>query len=1183
MPAITQVSHLFAQDIHRRIEEVIKVDQTDETVLADEIAEYVVTSSIRRQQTEILEAYLEASRKPHEGTAVWVSGFFGSGKSSFAKMLGIGIADRVVAGRGAAGLLGERTGDTKAQVLLRQVSEKVPTEAVIFDVSTDRGIKSANQSITEIMYRLFLQHLGYPRELDLAELEITLEGEGRLDAFKVKYQELHAKDWDRDKGLPALAIGRASAVLHAIEPQVYNAPDSWVRGIKGRADITPSLLADRCLELLARRSPKRNLLFVVDEVGQFVARDPQKLEDLRAVVEKLGQKGRGRIWVMVTSQEQLSELISGLDQTRVELPKVKDRFPLQVHLEPSDITEVTSRRVLAKNADAQKALRSLFETWGARLGKNTEIDAPGIRKEAWGLTAGRFMDLYPLLPYQVDLIISVVSGLRTQGGAAKHVGGANRTIIKLAQQLLVHQDVNLAGQPIGVLASLDRIYDLVAGNIASDVRAKIDAIGREVDHTLAAPVAKAICLLQYAQNIPRTDRNIAATLHPRVDADSRLTEVKAALDALVAAHAVRLGEDGYRIPTPAEDDWERQRTGISPKPADSARIHAEVITGLWSPQPSHNLQGVKPFKAGLFYNNKLVVEGDIPVYVTLAEGDEEYKRLIGEWRSRSQTEKTALFWVARLDDAITRATDEVFRSTEILARKERTATSRDETNLVNEEKRRQRRHQDEVRRLVREALLRGTMFFRGNDRSPEASAADVGKACAHALAQALPQVFDRFPEAAARVVAKDLDALLTTENLRGLPPVFMQLQLVREEKGKPVFRTDAGPLSEVLARIANKASYGDPMSGRAITDELAREPFGWDFDVVRLFVACLLRAGKIEAISKGQVIDNALSLESRTTLPNNNLFRQATFRPKVGIDFTEVVKAYSAFKDVFGKEIPELEQGVVARAIKEEVGLRENDVLGQHTVLVTNALPGADVLQAALNQVRVIRSGNDDNAILTFNSCFGSLKEAIRRATELAEVLTLPRLNDLGRARTATGRLWDFLVTEPDLPAGLSTSADEAKDILRRETFFKDLPRLDALTRAIEFEYTRRFDEAVVARGSAFQDAVRLLSETSGWEDLTPDQQARVSQSLRGPAENTPSPTIPIPQIRAETEACPARLARAIEEMLAILDGQRLVRVRIATWFSGGIETAEQLDEAINAFRDECAALIGKGKKVLVQ
>jgi hypothetical protein len=220
------IKELFAGDIYRRIEEVIKVDQADEQIIRDELDEYVVTDAIRNHYAGILRRYWETPNKPHEGIAVWVSGFFGSGKSSFAKMLGLALENRKVVGENAGEIFGRRTGDNELQVLLQQISEHIPTDAVIFDVSTDRGIKSGNQALTEIMYRLFLQSLGYAGDLDLAELEITLEQKGELDAFQQTYRELFEQEWDENKDLIAFSLGEASAVMHRLYPTRYAAEDT---------------------------------------------------------------------------------------------------------------------------------------------------------------------------------------------------------------------------------------------------------------------------------------------------------------------------------------------------------------------------------------------------------------------------------------------------------------------------------------------------------------------------------------------------------------------------------------------------------------------------------------------------------------------------------------------------------------------------------------------------------------------------------------------------------------------------------------------------------------------------------------------------------------------------------------------------------------------------------------------
>ena len=1178
--ATTTIGDLFAHDVHRNIEEVIKVDQTDEQIIHDELSEYVLTDSIRSHFTEILERYWETPRKPHEGIGVWISGFFGSGKSSFAKYLGLALENRSVLGVGAAELLGRRSGNAKLHVLLTSIAEQIPTDAVIFDVSTDRGIRTGNQTMTEIVYRQLLERLGYARDLDLSELEITLEEQGRLVGFEAKFREVFAKDWNAEKGKVALAVQQASRVMHELDPSTYATADSWRESAMRRADVSANALADRCGELMKRRRPGSQPDLRRGR-GRAV-RGARRSKDARpsGLVQALGRAGRGKFWLIVTSQEKLNELVGGLDDTRVELARLMDRFPLQVHLEPSDISEVTGRRVLAKNADAERTLRELFGQHRGRLTENTRISAD-IRLP--DLSTESFADLYPLLPYQIDLIISVVSGLRTAGGASKHVGGANRTVIKLAQQLLVHPETGLASQSVGALARIDHVYDLVSGNIPSELRGKIADIGRQVDHPLAQSVAKAICLLQYVQSVHRTAENIAATLHPSLDADSRLPEVRAALESLGRALMVRRGDDGYRIPSPAEDDWERQRFGFTPRLGDVHRLQAEVLTALWQPPPTHRLLDIKPFKAGLSLGGRELVAGDIPFHLTLADAGSEYAREVEEARKRSQTECSTAFWVASLSEAIDRETVEVSRSKEILSRKERDAQTKDEAQLVAEERGRLRHHQAELQRLLKQTLMSGAIFFRGNDRSPGDTTAEVVAAATNVVAQALPQVFDRFADAAARVSARDLESILTNDNLNGLTPVFSDLHLVRDEGGKPVVNWESGPLAEILARIEARATFGDTANGRYLADELAKEPYGWEFDAVRLFVASLLRASKVTMTSKGDLIESALSLDARTTFNNNNLFSQASFVPKVGPDFVSIVDASTHFKEVFGKEIPELELSAVATAIRDELPQHERELSDAHTLLERHGLPGAEILRDALDAMRAIRQEPDDAAIHAFSATYRELKEAIQRAAALTQALPETRLDDIGRAKSALKDTWRFLQSEPDLPVEYREHVEQLADLMARETFFRELPTINQHTRALEGEYSRRHAAAVDARVAAYAAALDQLRGMPGWETLDSDQQARISGVLTARATKDGCDAETVPMLREQTDANAALLGRAVAELLQFVDGDRVVPVPASSYFAGGVETEEQLDRALAGLRERCLELIAVGKKVLVR
>jgi len=1175
------IKSLFASDITRDIEEVIKVDQTDRDIVRGEIEEYVVTKAIGRHYGDILELYDQTPNRPHEGIGLWISGFFGSGKSSFAKILGLAIADRDLGDASAATLFGQRSGDQKIQVLLSQITERIPTHTVIFDVSTDRGIRSGNQTLTEIMYRLFLDSLGYSRDLDLAELEIGLEGDGDLNEFKEIFERIAGNPWDRRKNLVAFSMSEASAAMHELRPSIHEDKSAWADAQKGKADVTPGVFAERVRELTERRKPGHNVLFVVDEVGQFVARDDQKMLDLQAIVQQLGIQGRGKYWLTVTSQEQLSQVVAGIDDARIELPKLMDRFPSQVHLESSDISEVTSRRVLAKNAAAQAGLGTLFDDHRGRLADHTRITADISLPE---LSRESFIDLYPLLPYQVDLIIQVVSGLRTQGGASRHVGGANRTIIKLAQQLLINPAVNLGERPVGELARLDQVYDLVENNIGSELRAKIAAIPDRVDHPLAQSVAKVICLLQFVKSVHRTAENIAAGLYPALGADSRLSEVQDALRVLEDAKQVREGDDGYRIPTPNEDVWDRDRDSRNPNPSDSKRLFREVLSGFWNPQPAHILDDVKSFKAALQIDGREEVKGDIAIRMYLAEQGGEYDGVADEMRIRSQQEVSDVFWIVPLSSAIDEQTVQLYRSREMISKRGRDAKTPDESRLVAEERSRERRHLDELRRLMQSACLSGSAFFRGNDRSPADNAVDVGKAASAMLAEVLPDVFNRFNEGAAKLpeVKRGIDALLSAHDLQGLPGVFASLGLVKTEGGRTVLDTDAGPLHEVLAQIDQAASYGSKATGRSLAERFAGEPYGWDFDVVKLFTLALLRAERIEVTHQNEPVTSATSPAAREAFVNNNHFRSSSFQPRKAIDFVDLVAAAENFKSTFGTEVKEIAAGSIVGELRAEISRNEDAVDRARDLLRANALPGSSVLDEALSHMKTIQRATDDAAIGTFNSSYVAIKEGIRRAADINQELTAARLEDLRRARAVLDAQWPFLENEPDLPTEVRDAAADLQEFLGRETFFRDLVEIGEAGDVVRDEYERRRAEALEATVSAYVDALEVLRGTPGWDGLSDEARAEIAAPLQRLAE-APSQGQSVPQLRADLDACPARLQAAIEAVHRSVEGGRLVTISLRSYFADGVETEEQLNAALDGIREECERLIGSDKKIIVR
>jgi hypothetical protein len=1176
------IHELFDRDIARPIQEVIKVDQQDDAVVIDEIEEYIATDAIKRSFASVLEAYAEVPNKPSDRMAVWVSGFFGSGKSSFAKVFGAAVGNRDLNGKSAAKRVSDRFGDSRVSVVLDRISQKMPTEVVIFDLATDAGVRNANQKLTEIMYRQLLEHLGYARDLDLAELEINLEDDGRLKPFKEVFLRLTGKDWDQRKSMTAFAMSEASRVMNDLEPKTYPSADSWSKAARNRFDISPNELAKRCIKLTQRRKGDKQLVFVIDEVGQFVARDVTKMLDLQGIVQALGRDGQGKVWVVVTSQEKLNEMVGSLEDKRVEQARLMDRFPdhLRVHLEPSDITTVTSKRVLSKNAEGEKVLRKLFEDHRGRLSHCAQPQADVKLDE---LTADSFIRLYPLVPYQIKLIIDIVSGLRTQGGFLSHVGGANRTVIKLSQQLLTSPQVGLAEKPVGRLVTLDQVFDLVRGNIASEIREKIDRIPDQVDSRLAPAVAKAICLLQFVPHIKRSAETIAAVLHPAVDADSRLSEVNEALQALEKAHQVRKGDDGYRIPSPSEDDWEKQRAGLSPRNADLAKIIGDKIEELWQPTPTYEFEETRVFKAALKLNGRDRLEGDLTFEVSTHQKDQEYDDRVAEAKRGSQADRKAIYWVIPLSSRIDKSAEEIFRSQEMSTRKARSVATEAEIKLLGEEKRRLQTNQDELKRLVKEAFITGTIYFRGNDRSADQSETEVGKIASARMKDALPEVFERFKDAAARVQKKDIESLLTSENLQGLPPIYAQLKLIRTEKNRGIINFEQPPLQDVLAKIESVANYGNVATGRMLETDFAKDPFGWDFEIIKLLTLCLVRAGKIVAVSQGRTIDSVPSDEARDLFPANPKFRAASFRPKKAIDAEQLTTAADNFKTTFGKDVPELTASAIAHAVRDAAAQKEDDIADVRTILTTESLPGGEVLSGALNVIKSLRTGSEEDVVQTFNTSHKTIKEAIDRAATLKGKVQEPSLITIRNARVAVATMWPFLDGEPDTDPTLRESATRLADLLKRETFFEEIPAISQTAAAIRDAYSTKFKQTASTRAEAYAAAMIELKAVPGWMELSPDQQTRIAGPLEALAKSDTPESTPIVQIRSDTDACSSRLAKAICEVNTIIEGERLVTIKSTKYFSKAIETPEQLDAALGALRQDCENELGRGKKILIQ
>jgi hypothetical protein len=297
------------------------------------------------------------------------------------------------------------------------------------------------------------------------------------------------------------------------------------------------------------------------------------------------------------------------------------------------------------------------------------------------------------------------------------------------------------------------------------------------------------------------------------------------------------------------------------------------------------------------------------------------------------------------------------------------------------------------------------------------------------------------------------------------------------------------------------------------------------------------------------------------------------------VDWAQAAEYY---KTVFGKEVTEIEQGVVAGAIRVAVSEAEGELQSVHTMLVTHRFPGAAVIKECLDQIHAIRRGNDEQAITGFRAAYNQIKEGIQRANDLRQSLSETHIGDWKRAQAAIQSAWPFLQAEPDLSESVRQAFTKLNDLMKKETFFQDLPAIDQNALAIEDEYRVRHQAAANKRLAVYSDAIAQIKAHASWPLLTSEQQQEIVAPLESFVRLS-SETIPIPQLRADADACDGRRKKAVEAMMRMVDGNRLVRVSVTEFFQTGIENEEQLDRALAALREQIIHQIGQGKKVLIQ
>ena len=194
-----RLEYIYKADINRDINGVIKVAQNDERSIKQELREYIITRELRRHFNTFLNNYERSQTSPTDKIGVWISGFFGSGKSHFLKILSYLLSNDTVAGKKAVDYFTDKFDDPMMFAQLERCAG-VPTDTILFNIDSKSPINKDKTAILRVFAKVFYEYRGfYGDDLKVARLEQFIEKSGKMAAFKAKFEEIHGDSWEASR------------------------------------------------------------------------------------------------------------------------------------------------------------------------------------------------------------------------------------------------------------------------------------------------------------------------------------------------------------------------------------------------------------------------------------------------------------------------------------------------------------------------------------------------------------------------------------------------------------------------------------------------------------------------------------------------------------------------------------------------------------------------------------------------------------------------------------------------------------------------------------------------------------------------------------------------------------------------------------------------------------------------
>ncbi|MBY5811291.1 BREX system P-loop protein BrxC [Rhizobium leguminosarum] len=1058
---------IFEKPVDRSIDGVIKAD--DEASLRVELDEYVITGEIGQRLGQFLEAYNNYST----ANGVWISGFFGSGKSHLLKMLALLLENREVDGIKAFDIFAQKD-ELKNDPMLAGALRKavsIPSKSILFNIDQKADVisKTDVDALLAVFQKVFDEMCGYyGKQPHIAQFERQLDERGQFDAFKAAFMELSGKPWETRGREEALLEARniAAAFARATGTDAADAKDILTQY---RKDTRVSIedFANTVKAWIDRQVPKFRLNFFVDEVGQYIADNVKLMTNLQTIAESLNTKCKGQAWIIVTAQQALTDVVGDMTARQEnDFSKIQARFSNRMPLNSADVAEVIQKRLLAKTDAAEITLGNLHDKEVSNLRTLFDFADGSIPLKNYR-DRNHFIASYPFPPYQYTLFQMAITSLSEHNAfEGKHSSVGERSMLAVFQEVAKA----LKDMPVGGLATFDRMFDGIQSVLKSSVQQSIHIAKDNLDDAYAFRVLKALFLVKYVKGFRATVRNISILLLSEFDVDQgeQRRRIEEALARLERETYIQRNGDVYEFLTNEEKDVEAEIKALDVDPAESTKALEDLAfdTILRHRKIKHLTTGYEYAFSRKLDDHLLGREYELSINIISPVGDDIAAPETVRMRNLGREE---LAVVLQPDVRFVRDL-RLFRQTDKYIRQARTGSPQPGRDRIIQEKgdqnaRRAKDLEARLRKLIADARL----FVRGDEL-------DIGG----------DEPQERIVKAFQSLVDK---VYINLPMLRGV--TYQEADIAKAASLANDLLGDTGlkeEEQEVLNHIQGQARNGVKVSVKYLTERFGAKPYGWPTVATLCLTASLVAKGKCEARSDGASLEGAGLARA---LNNSHVLGNILLTPQVEFLPSQIRAAKDLYRELFGQPADGSDARVLggewaesARKLAEELNRLLSDKRNYPFLVALESLrvriadmtgkPPAWYITEPVKQEDALLNAKEDILDKIRSFMAGAQKEIY---DDVRDFLQSQEAN-IGYVDAGAGEKLRAALNDPDCYIGNAVQSLKAD--------------LYALKDNVELEVLKE-RKAVIA---AVDECAEKIAWTSEFQALTPEQQDKIQRSV---------------------------------------------------------------------------------------